>query len=136
MPEYRAGVTPVVRRKRAALFSYKGKVREVRVWNADQIGADPSKIGLPGSPTIVGPGIDIGGPPVQKFVGRTKVFAQRVEAFEFNGQKYGPFERFAKADELPEGLVRELEVKGIVKTFDLRDLLEEVLGGVVVTAKH
>ncbi len=136
MPEHRPGVVPVVRRKRAALFSYKGKVREVRVWNADDIGADPSKIGLAGSPTIVGPGIDIGGPPVQKFVGRTKVFTQRVEALEFNGQRYGPFERFAKADDLPEELVRELEAKGLVKTFDLRDLLEEVLGGVVVAAKH
>jgi electron transfer flavoprotein beta subunit len=52
-------VTPVVRRKRAALFSYKGKVREVRVWNADDIGADPNKIGLAGSPTIVGPGVSL-----------------------------------------------------------------------------
>ncbi|MDJ0273897.1 MAG: hypothetical protein NYU90_01665 [Aigarchaeota archaeon] len=136
MPDYRAGVTPVLRRKRAALYSYRGKVREVRVWNADDIGADPSKIGLAGSPTIVGPGIDIGGPPVQKFVGRTRVFTQRVEAFEFNGKTYGPFERFAKADDLPEELVRELEAKGLVKRFDLRDLLEEVFGGVLVAAKH
>ncbi len=136
VPEYRAGVTPVLRRKRSVLFSYKGKVREVRVWNADDLGADPSKIGLTGSPTIVGPGIDIGGPPVQKFVGRTKVFTQRVEAFEFNGQKFGPFERFSKADALPEEVVRELEAKGLVKTLDLRDLLEEVFGGALVTAKH
>lgn len=135
-PEYRPDVPRVSRRKRSRSFSYRNKSPEVVVWNADAIGADPSQIGLAGSPTIVGPGIDIGGIPVQKFLGVTKVFSERVERLEFNGKTYGPFERFQKVEGLPEELVRELEARGLVKAYDLKDLIAEVFGGVLAAAKH
>ncbi|MCS7094627.1 MAG: hypothetical protein NZ988_02295 [Thaumarchaeota archaeon] len=136
LPDYRPDVPPVSRRKRARAYSYRNKLSEVVVWNADAIGADPSQIGLAGSPTIVGPGIDIGGIPVQKFLGVTKVFRSKVEKFEFNGKTYGPFERFQKVEGLPEELVRELESKGLIKVFDLKDLIAEVFSGVLAAAKH
>ncbi|MCS6788148.1 MAG: hypothetical protein NZ733_02515, partial [Aigarchaeota archaeon] len=135
-PEYRPDVPRVSRRKRSRSFSYRNKSPEVIVWSADAIGADPSQIGLAGSPTIVGPGIDIGGIPVQKFLGVTKVFSERVERLEFNGKTYGPFERFQKVEGLPEELVRELEARGLVKVYDLKDLIAEVFGGVLAAAKH
>ncbi|GBC70855.1 Caffeyl-CoA reductase-Etf complex subunit CarD [Candidatus Calditenuaceae archaeon HR02] len=129
--------TPQLRlKKRARLYSYAKKVLESVVWNADMLGADPQLIGLAGSPTIVGPGIDIGGPPVQKFVGKTLVFSTRVEEFEFNGKKYGPFERLSKADDLPPEVLDHLKGRGMLKVFSLEDLVEELFGVKVSIARE
>jgi len=62
---------------------YKGKVRQARKYSAADIQADPSRLGLTGSPTIVGPGIDIGKPPVQKYLGKSLVFLERVDKLTF-----------------------------------------------------
>lgn len=126
--DYRPRPPELKMKKRARLFNYAKKVTESIVWNADALGANPELIGLVGSPTIVGPGMDIGTPPVQKFVGKTLVFSNRVEEFEFNGKKYGPFERLAKADELPPDVLEFLKAKGVLKVFSLEDLVEELFG--------
>ncbi|MEM0445080.1 MAG: hypothetical protein QXO86_01700 [Nitrososphaerota archaeon] len=135
--EYRPVPPQLKARKRARLFSYGKKITESIVYNADALNADPRNLGFAGSPTIVGPGIDIGAPPVQKFVGKTLVLSTRVEEFELNGKKYGPFEKFTKADTLPPEVLDHLREKGVVKLFSLEDLVEELFGvRVHVAAKH
>ncbi|MEM3803226.1 MAG: hypothetical protein QXX17_02335 [Conexivisphaerales archaeon] len=108
--------------------SYMGKVRVAKKYSASDIGADPSRLGLAGSPTIVGPGIDIGKPPVQKFLGKSLVFLERVEKLSFDGKEYPAFERGDLASDLPERLLQQLKEKGLVGTFDFDMLMEELFG--------
>ncbi|MCS7146456.1 MAG: hypothetical protein RMJ28_00890 [Nitrososphaerota archaeon] len=135
--DYRPNPPLLKLKKRARMFNYAKKVTESVVLNADQIGAKPELIGLTGSPTIVGPGMDIGVPPVQKFVGKTLVLSTRVEEFELNGKKYGPFERLSKADDLPQEVLNYLRERGLVKVFELEDLVDELFGvRVSVAGEH
>ncbi|MCS7142439.1 MAG: hypothetical protein NZ920_01405 [Aigarchaeota archaeon] len=127
-PEYRSRVPSVRSRKAALLRNYRCKVRRATIWNAGDIDADPSKIGLAGSPTIVGPGVDVGAPQVRKLVGVTKVCLRRVERFSLDGKTYGPFERGTKVDDLPHEVIEYLEERGDVGTFTLEMLIEEVFG--------
>jgi len=129
--EYRPRAPLLKGKKRARLYSYPKKITESIVLNADMIGAKPELLGLAGSPTIVGPGIDIGGPPVQKFVGKTLVFSARVEQVEVNGKRYGPFERLARADDLPKDVLDYLQGRGLVRLYTLEDLVEELFKDVV-----
>ncbi|MEM2765606.1 MAG: hypothetical protein QXG75_00565, partial [Candidatus Caldarchaeum sp.] len=108
--------------------SYRGKLSKVLVWDADVIGADPSKIGFMGSPTIVGPGYEIGKPPSQKFVGETLIFKQNVDKIEVNGKVYGPFKKGDLASNIPEQLLNKLKEDGVVGYFSLEDLVDEVFG--------
>ncbi|MEM4280757.1 MAG: hypothetical protein QW470_03560 [Candidatus Caldarchaeum sp.] len=112
--------------------NYMGKLRKTLVWNADHIGADPNKIGFMGSPTIVGPGYEIGKPPSQKFVNETFVFKQNVGKIEWNGKAYGPFNKGDLASNLPEELLRKLSQDGAVGLFSLEDLVDEIFGGIKV----
>jgi len=105
---------------------YKGKVRQAKKYSAADIQADPSRLGLTGSPTIVGPGIDIGKPPVQKYLGKSLVFLERVDKLIFEGKEYPPFERGDLVNNLPEKLVKELMEKGIVGIFNFDMLMEEL----------
>jgi len=114
---------------------YAGKMKKTLVWDAEYIGADPQKIGFAGSPTIVGPGYEIGKPPTQKFVGETLVFKKDFEKFEWNGKSYGPFKRGDNVNNLPEELVKKLKEEQAVGVFTLEDLFEEVLGGLKVVAR-
>lgn len=135
--EYRPSSPPLKLKKRARLLNHYRKITESIVYNADALNADPKNLGLAGSPTIVGPGIDIGSPPVQKFVGKTLVFSTRVEEFELNGKKYGPFDRLAKADNLPQEALDYLKSKDVLKVFSLEDLVEELFGvRAQVAAEH
>ncbi len=61
-------------------------------WNADELSADPTQARPRGLPTIVGPGVDIGKPPVQKIIGKSIVFTKRVEKFSSGGADYGPYD--------------------------------------------
>lgn len=134
--DYRPGVPSIKAKQRVRRYNYRGKSRSPIVWNADDIKAEPDKIGLSGSPTIVGPGMDIGGPPLQKFVGKTRVFTQRVEQMEFEGKKYGPFEKWGRVEGLPPELEKQLEEKGVIRTYSLELLVEELFGGMRVAAKQ
>jgi electron transfer flavoprotein beta subunit len=107
--------------------NYRGKVLEATRWSGDDLGANPQRLGFAGSPTIVGPGVDIGKLPVQKIIGRSLAFAKKVEPFEFQGASYGPFDRGDLADSLPPELLADLQVRGAVEPFDYSMLAEELL---------
>ena len=133
--EYTPRIPPAGYQKKAKRNGYRGQVRKVKVWDADYIGADPSRLGFAGSPTIVGPGMEIGKPPVQKIVGESLVFEQDVEEFEWRGSKYGPFKKGDLVQNLPEELVKDLREKNIVGVFTLKHLLDELFGGVRLVAR-
>ncbi len=106
--------------------NFRGKILQAFKWTADDLGADPTRLGLGGSPTIVGPGIDIGKPPVQKFVGKSWVFAVETAQTESDGQKFGPYSRGDLADGLPPALLDSLKAAGTVVVFDHALLAEEL----------
>ena len=124
--EYRPGDAPAGGAKEVRASSYRGKVLVPFKWTAEDIGADPKKIGLINSPTIVGTGIETGKPPVQKRVGSTPVFLKEVDKAEFEGKAYGPFTRGDLAIELPDGLAARLKAEGSVGLFDVPMLAEEL----------
>ncbi len=107
--------------------SYMGKVAQAQKWTADDLGADPKRLGLAGSPTIVGAGIDVGKPPVQKFVNRSLVFLKPVQQLESDGKKYGPFERGQLAADVPQSLIDRLRAEGAVGPFGYDLLCGELL---------
>jgi electron transfer flavoprotein beta subunit len=115
--EYRPRRVPASSQEEVRMNDYRGKVLAARKLTADDIGADPKRLGLAGSPTIVGAGIDVGKPPVQKFVGRSLVFTTGSGEVEFEGKKYGPFTRGDMASGLPDSLVSKFKADGTLATF-------------------
>ena len=107
---------------------YKGKVPAAVKWTADDLGADPKRLGLAGSPTIVGTGIDVGKPPVQKVVGTTLVFVKDVAAGDLNGAKYGPFARGDLAAGIPEALLSKFRSEGTVSPLGYDMMPGELFG--------
>ncbi len=127
-PDYRSRVAPAGFKKQVRENNYKGKIRQIVKWDATVIGADPRRIGLPGSPTLVGPGVDIGRPLSQKILGKTLVFREKVEPFSWDGRAYGPFQRGARVEGLPDDLQRDLMQRGLIQAFGYQDLLTELFG--------
>jgi electron transfer flavoprotein beta subunit len=109
------------------LNNYRGKVFQAFRWNADDLQADPKRLGLAGSPTIVGAGVDVGKVPVQKRVGVSLVFFKDVPKQTQDGGSYGPFAAGDLASGLPEGLLSSLKADGTVGVFDFDNLAKEVL---------
>jgi electron transfer flavoprotein beta subunit len=107
--------------------NYRGKVAVPVRWSADDLGADPSRLGLPGSPTVVGPGLEIGKRPEQKVIGRSFVFAKRMEGMQVGMVTLAPYSAGDLADSVPEPLLSELKAKGIVVPFTFEMFKEEVL---------
>jgi len=126
-PDYRPRTIPATAQVEARRNAYRGKVLQAIKWTADDLGAEPKRLGLLGSPTIVGAGIDVGKPPVQKAVGTTLVFLARTEPVDFEGKKYGPFATGDLAGSLPEGLLSQLRTEGKVGPFDYDMLAGELL---------
>jgi electron transfer flavoprotein beta subunit len=106
--------------------NYRGKVFQAFKWTADDLGADPKRLGLAGSPTIVGAGIDVGKPPVQKSLGKTLIFLRPTGELESDGQKFGPFLDGDLADGLPDALRTKLVKEGAVTTFGYGNLVKEL----------
>jgi len=125
--EYRPRSAPAASQVEVRANSYRGKVFQAFKWTADDLGADPKRLGLLGSPTIVGTGVDVGKPPVQKTVGSTLVFLKKTESLEFEGKKYGPFAPGDLANGLPEAMVSSLKANGVVGVFGYDLLAEELL---------
>ena len=125
--DYRPETPPASVQLSVRANSYRGKVFQAFKWTADDLGADPSRLGLMGSPTIVGTGIDVGKPPVQKTVGKSLVFLQETEQLEFEGKKYGPFAQGDLVGSLPDGLVARLRAEGRAGVFDYRMLVQELM---------
>lgn len=126
-PEYKPGVVPLEGRREARMRGFSGKVRGIKVWNSNDIGAEPERIGLAGSPTIVGPGVDIGKPLVKKVVGNTIVVVRDVERIEVDGRVYGPFRRGEVVDSMPTSVKDALLSRGLAKVFDYDDLAREMI---------
>ena len=95
-------------------------------WTAEDLGADPKRLGLAGSPTIVGAGIDIGKPPVQKTVGESMVFLKAVPQMEVDSKKYGPYSPGDLVPALPQAAAEKLKSEGAVGTFTTEMLAEEL----------
>ncbi|HME18531.1 MAG TPA: hypothetical protein VKF15_02205 [Nitrososphaerales archaeon] len=125
--EYRPRAPGAATQPGARYSNYRGKVRQAAKWTAEDIGADPQRLGFAGSPTIVGPGIDVGKLPVQKVVGESMIFLRRVEPVELDGVRHGPFDRGDLADSLPKALLDDLKAQGAVGQFDDSMLVEELL---------
>lgn len=124
--EYRPSSAPASGLVGVRASSYRGKVLQAAKWTADDLGADPKRLGLAGSPTIVGTGIEIGKPPVQKKVGESLVFVKDVEEFEFESKKYGPFTPGDIAGDLPDQALQKLKSDGSVGVFDVDMLAKEL----------
>ncbi|GBC75487.1 Caffeyl-CoA reductase-Etf complex subunit CarD [archaeon HR06] len=124
--DYEPEVVLASYKKEVRAENYKGKILKPTIWNADNIKADVNKIGLLGSPTLVGPGVDIGKPPTQKFLGRSLVFKRRVDVMVFEEIKYGPYEEGDLADNLPERLKNYFLERGDLEYFDYKRLIKEV----------
>lgn len=123
---YRPRTPPASAMDEVRANSYRGKVLQPTKWTAEDIGADPKKIGLINSPTIVGTGIDIGKPPVQKTVGVSRVFTRDVAALDVDGKKFGPFSKGDLSPDGPRALLSKLEADGALKVFDVKLLAEEL----------
>ena len=124
--EYRPRSAPAASQAEVRANCYRGKVFQAFKWTADDLGADPKRLGLMGSPTIVGTGVDVGKPPVQKTLGSTLVFLKKTDQVDFEGHKYGPFARGDLTNGLPAGLVDTLKVSGSVGSFGYQMLAEEL----------
>jgi electron transfer flavoprotein beta subunit len=125
-PDYRPRGTPASAQLEARLNNYRGKVLEAFKWTAVDLGADLKRLGLAGSPTIVGTGIDLGKPPVQKVVGTSLVFLSDVGQFEFDDKRYGPYLKGDLAIGLPEPLLSKLRNDGKVNIFGYNSLAGEL----------
>jgi electron transfer flavoprotein alpha/beta subunit len=124
--DYRPRSVPASSQFEARANSYRGKLFQAFKWTADDLGADTKRLGLIGSPTIVGTGVDVGRPPVQKTVGSTLVFTRKIESIDFDGRKYGPFAPRDLASSLPDTLVARLKAEGSVGIFEHGMLAEEL----------
>jgi electron transfer flavoprotein beta subunit len=125
--EYRPRSAPAESQIEVRANNYRGKVFQAFKWTADDLGADPKRLGLAGSPTIVGTGVDVGKPPVQKTLGSTVVFLKGTEQMEFGGKKYGPYGRGDLTNGLPPEMVAALKANGSVGVFSYEILAGELL---------
>jgi electron transfer flavoprotein beta subunit len=125
--EYRPRAPTASDQVRVRYNNYRGKVLQAIKWTADDLKADPQRLGFAGSPTIVGPGIDIGKPPVQKVVDKSRVFLARSDEIELEGKKYGPFDRGDLADGLPQSLLQRFSEAGLLGTFSYEMMKEDLL---------
>jgi hypothetical protein len=126
-PEYVAKTISSVDFNRLIENYYKGKVLEQIKWTADILDADPARLGFGGSAVIVGPAILMGAPASQKTLDKSLVFARGVEKTTWEGKEYGPFEKGAVGDALPQNLKDDLFAKGALTPFTLKMLGEELL---------
>ncbi len=124
--EYRSREYPAALQPETRYNDYRGKVLQARKWTADDLAADVKLLGLAGSPTIVGTGIDVGKPPVQKFLNQSLTFLMAVPQVEFEGKKYGPFEKGQLAADIPQGLETRFREDGSVGVFGYNMLAEEL----------
>ncbi|BBD72849.1 hypothetical protein HS1genome_1238 [Sulfodiicoccus acidiphilus] len=124
-PDYYVAPLTLEMRRQARAMTYMGKRKDPVVWTAAEVNPDPTRIGLAGSPTVVGPGVDIGRPPQLKIVGKSTVLTEDVDKFEVDGKSYGPFKKGDPVDSLPENVKTKLA--GKLKVFEYDDLVDELL---------
>jgi electron transfer flavoprotein beta subunit len=106
--------------------NYRGKLLQAIKWTADDLGADPKRLGLAGSPTIVGTGVETGKPPVQKRLGETLVFTKATEPIGFESKTYGPYSKGDLPNGMPDGLKAKLKADGTLAVFGYEALAGEL----------
>jgi electron transfer flavoprotein beta subunit len=126
--EYRPRESSAALQPETRYNNYKGKILQAKKWTADDLVADVKRLGLAGSPTIVGTGIEVGKPPVQKLLSQSLVFLKPVPQIEFEGKKYGPFEGGQLAVDIPQGLAARFRDDGSVGVFGYDMLATELFG--------
>ena len=126
--EYEPRESPAALQPEVRYNNYRGKILQAKKWTAEDLAADVQKLGLAGSPTIVGTGIDVGKPPIQKSLNHSLVFLKLVPQIEFEGKKYGPFEKGQLVTDIPEGLSTRFKKDGSVGVFGYDMLGEELFG--------
>ena len=124
--EYRPRESPAALQPETRYNNYRGKILQAKKWTADDLAADVTMLGLAGSPTIVGTGIDVGKPPVQKFLNQSLVFLKPVPEVELEGKKYGPFEKGQLAADIPQELATRFREDGLVGVFRYEMLAGEL----------
>ncbi|MEM1633186.1 MAG: hypothetical protein QXE68_03075 [Sulfolobales archaeon] len=126
-PEYEAPPTPISRRLESLMEMYKGKITEIKVLNADDIGADLRFIGLLGSPTQVGPTIEVPKMVVKRIVGRSIKILKEVEKIEVGGVAYGPYKPGDIITNPSKELAEALVSQGLGKIYDYDDLADDIV---------
>jgi electron transfer flavoprotein beta subunit len=125
--EYRPREAPASFLREVRHSNYKGKVLQPFKLIADDLGADPKRLGLAGSPTIVGPGIDIGKAPVQKALGSSLVFLRGVAEVADGSKRFGPFAQGDLVPQLSVETMARLQADSTVGVFGYSQLAKELL---------
>lgn len=126
-PEYESKSVPVARRREALLESYKGRNTEIKILNADDIKADLRAIGLVGSPTQVGPTIEVRRVVTKKIIGRSLKILRDVDKIKIGDKEYGPYKANDVVTDPPKELVETLVSSGAAKIYDYEDLAREII---------
>jgi len=125
-PDFKAKVIPTSYSRMVRENSFLGSITEPSVWDGPSINAKPDRLGLQGSPTIVGPGIETGRPAVQKFLNSSLVFVKPLEKFSHGDGTFGPFHIADTADNLPMDIKKDLLERSIIETFRYPRLIGEL----------
>ncbi len=125
-PDFKARVIPASTSRLVRENSFLGSVTKPSVWDGQSIRAKPDLLGLLGSPTIVGPGIETGRPQVQKFLNSSFVFVKPSDKISFEGRTFGPFIIGDTADNLPKEVRKDLLEKVIIEIFRYPRLVGEL----------
>ena len=128
-PEYHPRVIPAHNVMEIRNNDYKGKITTASIWDHSLISAEPDKLGLAGSPTLVGPGVEVGKPPVQKIIENTLIFKKDVEKFTIDDVEFGPYHKGDIIPDLPEDQLNSFLQDKIIGNFDYTDLFSETLMG-------
>lgn len=126
-PEYETPPITLSHRLEALLESYKGKVFETRVLNADDIKADLRSIGLLGSPTQVGPTIEVPRVVVKRILGKSLKILRDIDKISIGDKIYGPYKPGDIITDPPKELVEKLVSSGVAKVYDYDDLAEDIV---------
>lgn len=126
-PEYEAPSISLRRGRDVLLENYKGKVRDIKILNADDIKADLRAIGLVGSPTQVGPTIEVRKTIIKRILGRSVRILKDVEKIKIGDKEFGPYKKDEIITDPDKDLVKELVEKGFAKIYDYDDLADEII---------
>ncbi|MFQ6011065.1 MAG: electron transfer flavoprotein subunit beta/FixA family protein [Nitrososphaerales archaeon] len=125
-PDFKTKVIPASNSRSVRENSYLGRVYTPSIWDGGAIGAKAELIGLVGSPTIVGPGIETGRAQTQKILNSSLVFLKPGGEVSAAGRNLGPFSVGDNADDLPAEIKRDLLERSVIGVFGYPRLIGEL----------
>ena len=125
-PECKFNTINSINKKLVRLNSYRTKIFKSQIVEGKTLSADYDRLGIPGSPTWVGPGIDVGKPAVQKFLNKSYVFVKDMEQFDFENKKYGPYSVGDVTNELPDSLFKKFLKQNLIDKFKYNSLISDL----------